>query len=226
MKRYSYCGLFSLSAIFLLNALSSEAFGSLGFIKRGFKHCTGVCDQQSQVCKDPKLAEWCRQNCAHKADQNGRMMDGQCFEVTKHNAKQNATRVTSKFAREQLDHCNARVTESKTFSAFMRGIPDASLKTTALTKLLGQLEGIVRDHGAPLSSKVNEVDQMTGAKLQKYSGDLISYIQGCNKLNDKIGDFAYWSMGKTPVGGFKTVQPGSTKAQIDSIFQKVLNENK
>lgn len=38
---------------------------SLNFLKRGFKHCTGVCDD-AKVCNDQDKILWCALNCDHK----------------------------------------------------------------------------------------------------------------------------------------------------------------
>ncbi len=59
-----------------ISVLALTAFGqnanalSLEFLKRGFKHCTGVCDKQD-ICGDQKKFEWCIKNCSHKMDPKG-----------------------------------------------------------------------------------------------------------------------------------------------------------
>ena len=47
-------------------ATPAESF-SLNFLKRGFKHCTGVCDNV-KACDDQDKMEWCILNCSHKMD--------------------------------------------------------------------------------------------------------------------------------------------------------------
>jgi hypothetical protein len=48
-------------------AFSSDATAAFGYIKRGLKHCTGVCDKQD-VCslENDEQYRWCLKNCAHK----------------------------------------------------------------------------------------------------------------------------------------------------------------
>lgn len=49
--------------------LTSPSHGALGYIKRGFKHCTGVCDKQDICVLDQdKTYRWCVANCSHKID--------------------------------------------------------------------------------------------------------------------------------------------------------------
>lgn len=38
---------------------------SMNFLKRGFKHCAGVCDD-AKVCTDQDKILWCALNCDHK----------------------------------------------------------------------------------------------------------------------------------------------------------------
>lgn len=58
--------IFFILCIFLtVSTTNSQA--AFGYIKRGFKHCTGICDQQS-ICdieQDEKF-RWCVNNCSHK----------------------------------------------------------------------------------------------------------------------------------------------------------------
>jgi hypothetical protein len=57
--------LLTIAAVSII-ATPAESF-SLNFLKRGFKHCTGVCDNV-KVCKDQDKLEWCILNCSHKID--------------------------------------------------------------------------------------------------------------------------------------------------------------
>jgi hypothetical protein len=57
--------LLTITAISII-ATPAESF-SLNFLKRGFKHCEGVCDKVN-VCKDKDKLEWCILNCSHKMD--------------------------------------------------------------------------------------------------------------------------------------------------------------
>lgn len=64
-----------------ISVLVLTAFGqnshalSLEFFKRGFKHCTGVCDKQD-ICGDQKKYDWCVKNCSHKMDPKGMCTQG------------------------------------------------------------------------------------------------------------------------------------------------------
>ncbi|MBL9029119.1 MAG: hypothetical protein JNK42_01445 [Caedimonas sp.] len=49
---------------------------SLNFLKRGFKHCTGVCDD-AKVCSDQDKILWCTLNCDHKDGMLDKMI-GNC----------------------------------------------------------------------------------------------------------------------------------------------------
>ncbi|MCP4924042.1 MAG: hypothetical protein GY915_08455 [bacterium] len=70
MKGKNFILIAACAAFFTMH--SAEA--ALGFLKRGLKHCTGVCDQ-SDLCeftpeKDKKF-KWCLKNCSHKMDVKG-----------------------------------------------------------------------------------------------------------------------------------------------------------
>ena len=61
---------FVLTAISIISTPAQSL--SLNFIKRGFKHCTGVCDS-SGVCNDGDKVLWCILNCDHKEGMLGSM---------------------------------------------------------------------------------------------------------------------------------------------------------
>ena len=54
--------------------VTHSAEAKFGFLKRGFKHCTGVCYQPSLCNMTPendKKFKWCVKNCSHKMDVKG-----------------------------------------------------------------------------------------------------------------------------------------------------------
>lgn len=57
----------------ILHFFSIPTHAFLGYILRGFKHCTGVCDKAENICAIEKDADfrWCVQNCSHKIDVKG-----------------------------------------------------------------------------------------------------------------------------------------------------------
>lgn len=58
---------FLLVLFFSLILCTQESHGLLGYLKRGGKHCTEVCDQRA-ICTLDKDVEyrWCIKNCSHK----------------------------------------------------------------------------------------------------------------------------------------------------------------
>ncbi len=52
--------------VFLFSSISAS-YAVFGFIKRGFKHCTGICDQMN-ICslENDEQYRWCVKNCSHK----------------------------------------------------------------------------------------------------------------------------------------------------------------
>lgn len=55
-----------LVSVFFFSTVSTS-YAAFGFIKRGFKHCTGTCDQMN-ICsiENDEQYRWCVKNCSHK----------------------------------------------------------------------------------------------------------------------------------------------------------------
>lgn len=180
---------------------------------------------QSEVCKDVDVAQWCGKNCTTVADAGGKIMNGVCFETTKHNHDSNSTKVTKEFAQKSITSCKNRINESKHFPAFLRGVPNSTKVINAVNHLTTQMEDMMKTLAAPIEKDLNNYSSLSPSALRSFSGDLISYVQACNNLNDKISDLAYWFLGKTPPGGFKNIKGGTSKKEMDAMFQKIINEN-
>jgi hypothetical protein len=89
--------LLTITAISII-ATPAESF-SLNFLKRGFKHCTGVCDNVN-VCKDKDKLEWCILNCSHKMDSR-KLCTNKTYEEVMADIEKNIDKLSPK-AKEQF----------------------------------------------------------------------------------------------------------------------------